>query len=152
MKRCALKVGHAGRCLFIQANLAPVLGECGTPAKAEWPEIPDTCKNPIVFEDKNLGICMVAELGGRQWIMKVNGSGSWMTVRPVAPDDPNFVEALNKGAESEGEIAKYWDAFLEYTGTDVCWLSPARLLESYHEWLATKIANGERVFPVAHSE
>lgn len=28
MKRCALEVGHAGTHLFIQANTAPVLGEC----------------------------------------------------------------------------------------------------------------------------
>jgi hypothetical protein len=61
---------------------------------ARWPTIPDSCQTPIVFEDKNLGICMLAMLGGVQWILRVH-DGHWCTLRPVGPNDPLFVEQLN---------------------------------------------------------
>jgi hypothetical protein len=67
---------------------------------------------------------MAAELGGGsvrtglQWIMKVNGDGNWMTVRPVGPDDPVFVEALN------------------IERREVCILSDDLLLDNFH-WTKT---------------
>lgn len=64
---------------------------------AEWPKIPDTLKEPIVFKDKNLGIAMLCFLGdtGKQWIFRVH-NGHWCSVRMVSPDDPVFVEKLNR--------------------------------------------------------
>jgi len=95
-----------------------------------WPKIPDTCKNPIVFEDKNMGICMVAEIGGVQWIMKVNAAGNWMTIRPVGPDDPTFVEALNKG---DKRVRMSW---ILPRGVDPQSLSDDLLLDNFH-WSKT---------------
>ena len=63
---------------------------------AFWPDIPKYLGNPIVFRDANLGIAMVADWNGEQWIFKVN-SDSWMTIRKVdARDGMLIVEPLNE--------------------------------------------------------
>ena len=49
----------------------------------------------MVFEDRNLGIVMVAGKPGEQWIYRVHGD-HWCSVRPVSADDPMFIlEKLN---------------------------------------------------------
>lgn len=73
----------------------------------EWPEIPSYLVNPIVFKDKNLGTAMVATwLEDEQWIFRVH-DGQWCSVRPVGPDDPPFIEPLNKPepAQAEGQFS-----------------------------------------------
>jgi hypothetical protein len=60
-----------------------------------WPDIPNFLKNPIVFRDKNLGIVLVADYQGAQWIHKIV-NGAWMSVRKVNADDPTMIiEPLN---------------------------------------------------------
>ena len=59
------------------------------------PLIPRWLVNPMVFEDHNLGIVMVAGKTGEQWIYRVHGD-HWCSVRPVSADDPMFIlEKLN---------------------------------------------------------
>jgi hypothetical protein len=61
-----------------------------------WPDIPNFLGNPIVFRDKNLGIVLVADYQGAQWIHKIV-NGAWMTVRKVNADDPILIlEPLNE--------------------------------------------------------
>lgn len=76
-------------------------GASATPAPmlARWPDIPKTCREPVVFMDKNLGLAMVAKWEGeQQWVFKVV-NGRWVSVRMVGPLDPSMIEPLNRAAQ-----------------------------------------------------
>jgi hypothetical protein len=59
-----------------------------------WPEIPEHVVDPIIFRDKNLGICLLARQGDSQWVYRVH-NGHWCSVRKVDAADPLFVTPLN---------------------------------------------------------
>lgn len=62
---------------------------------SSYPEIPEYLSDSIVFEDKHLGIAMIALWNKRQWIFRVL-NGQWVSVRETGADDPPFVTPIKE--------------------------------------------------------
>lgn len=78
---------------FVVASVLPV----EAPSPDKWPDIPPHVVEPIVFRDKNLGICLLTRHRADQWVYRIH-NGQWCSLRKVNAADPLFVTPLNAGA------------------------------------------------------
>lgn len=98
---------------------------CWRVTKYKYPEIPKAVKNPIVFMDANLGIALVGDYAGDQWIFK-NVNDQWVSQRKTDSRDPIMIVPLPESgyclicdseaklrADAEAAVTKYGAMYSE---------------------------------------